>query len=213
MRHRWPTRIATGRRSPPLPPRRPPPIARAWICCLRHGPVLRKRSSGRLRPIRVSRWRILRAGASTPSISRAMWRGRKRRWRASLCRATAMNARRVTSRRWRLGLFAFSGMADHDQARVDLCGRYANHYGDDWWYLFNHGWALTENNDIKRGRAMTERAFAMREANANAVHALLHAMFEDGSVDDADALVDRWIPTYDRSGILHGHIRWHQALG
>ena len=111
------------------------------------------------------------------------------------------------------GLFAFSGMADHDQARVDLCGRYAHHYGDDWWYLNNYGWALTENNDVGKGRAMTERAFAMREANANAVHALLHAMFEDGSVDDADALVDRWIPTYDSSGILHGHIRWHQALG
>jgi hypothetical protein len=110
-------------------------------------------------------------------------------------------------------LFAFSGMADHDRARVDLCERYARHYGDDWWYLYNHGWALTENNDVKRGRAMTERAFAMREANANAVHALLHAMFEDGSVDDADRLVDRWIGTYDRAGILHGHIRWHQALG
>ncbi|MCW5703146.1 MAG: tetratricopeptide repeat protein [Xanthobacteraceae bacterium] len=111
------------------------------------------------------------------------------------------------------GLFAFSGMADHDQARVDLCGRYAHHYGDDWWYLYNHGWALTENNDVSRGRAMIERAFSLREANANAVHALLHAMFEDGSVDEADALVDRWIPTYDRAGILHGHIRWHQALG
>ena len=42
---------------------------------------------------------------------------------------------------------------------------------------------------------------------------VLHAMFEDGSVDAADRLVDEWIPTYDRSGILHGHIRWHQALG
>jgi len=111
------------------------------------------------------------------------------------------------------GLFAFSGMADHDQARVDLCGRYAHHYGDDWWYLYNHGWALTENNDVGKGRAMTERSFALREANANAVHALLHAMFEDGSVDDADRLVDRWIGTYDRAGILHGHLRWHQALG
>lgn len=111
------------------------------------------------------------------------------------------------------GLFAFSGMADHDQARVDLCGRYAHHYGDDWWYLYNHGWALVENNDLARGRAMIERAFAIREANANAVHGLLHAMFEDGSVDEGDALVDRWIPRYDRSGILHGHIRWHQALG
>ena len=95
------------------------------------------------------------------------------------------------------GLFAFSGMADHDQARVDLCGRYAQHYGDDWWYVTNHGWALTENGDVKGGRAMTERGFAMRQANANAVHALLHAMFEDGSVEDADALVTRWIPTYD----------------
>lgn len=112
------------------------------------------------------------------------------------------------------GLFAFSGMADHDRARVELCGHYAHHYGDDdWWFLYNHGWALTENNDVKRGRAMTERAFALREANANAVHALLHAMFEDGSVDDADMLVDRWIPTYGHTGILHGHIRWHQALG
>ena len=111
------------------------------------------------------------------------------------------------------GLFAFSGMAQHDQARVDLCGRYADHYGDDWWYVYNHGWALVENNDVARGRAMIERAFALREANANAVHGLLHAMFEDGSIDEANALVDRWIPSYDRSGILHGHIRWHQALG
>src|SRR5262249_52221950 len=60
---------------------------------------------------------------------------------------------------------------------------------------------------------MTERAFAIRRANAYAAHALLHAMFEDGSVADADALVTQWIGSYDRSGILHGHIRWHQALG
>lgn len=111
------------------------------------------------------------------------------------------------------GLFAFSGMADHDQARVGLCARYAHHYGDDWWFLTNHGWSLTENGDVTGGRAMTERAFEMRRANANAAHALLHAMFEDGSVADADALVTQWISTYDRAGILHGHIRWHQALG
>lgn len=111
------------------------------------------------------------------------------------------------------GLFAFSGMADHDQARVDLCGRHAQAYGDDWWFLTMHGWALTENGDVRRGRAMTQRGFDMRRANAHAAHALLHAMFEDGSVADADALVTEFIPTYDRSGILHGHILWHQALG
>jgi tetratricopeptide (TPR) repeat protein len=111
------------------------------------------------------------------------------------------------------GLFAFSGMADHDQARQDLCERYAAHYGEDWWFLSNHGWSMTENGDVARGRAMTERAFDLRRHNAYAVHALLHAMFEDGSVDEADNLITQWIGGYDRSGILYGHILWHQALG
>ena len=111
------------------------------------------------------------------------------------------------------GLFAFSGMADHDQARQDLCERHARHYGEDWWFLSNHGWSLTENGNVKKGRAITERAFELKRNNAYAAHALLHAMFEDGSVRDADSLVGRWIGSYDRAGILFGHIYWHQALG
>ena len=111
------------------------------------------------------------------------------------------------------GLFAFSGMADHDRARHELCERVAQHYGEDWWFLTMAGWAMTENGDVTRGRAVTERGFGLRRANAHAAHAVLHAMFEDGSIEAADRLVDDWIPTYDRTGILHGHIRWHQALG
>ena len=111
------------------------------------------------------------------------------------------------------GLLAFSGRADHDQARQDLCERFAADFGDDWWFLANHGWAMTENGQVAKGRAMTERALAMRCDNAYAVHALLHAMFEDGSVADAEALITEWIGGYDRQGILYGHIRWHQALG
>src|SRR5579871_5317859 len=111
------------------------------------------------------------------------------------------------------GLFAFSGMADHDQARQDLCERYASHYGQDWWFLTNYGWSMTENGQVAKGRAMTERGFDKRRANAHGAHALLHAMFEDGSVDDADRLVTQWIGGYDRSGLLYGHIFWHQALG
>lgn len=110
------------------------------------------------------------------------------------------------------GLFAFSGMADHDRARQDLCERVAQHYGEDWWFLTLYGWAMTENGDVARGRAVTERGFDLRRANAHAAHAVLHAMFEDGSIEAADRLVDEWIPTYDRAGILHGHILWHQAL-
>jgi hypothetical protein len=111
------------------------------------------------------------------------------------------------------GLFAFSGMADHDRARHELCERVAQHYGEDWWFLTLYGWAMSENGNVARGRAVTERGFGLRRQNAHAAHAVLHAMFEDGSIDEADRLVDGWIPTYGRAGILHGHIRWHQALG
>lgn len=111
------------------------------------------------------------------------------------------------------GLFAFSGMADHDRARHELCERVAQHYGEDWWFLTMAGWSMTENGDVARGRGVTERGFNLRRQNAHAAHAVLHAMFEDGSIEAADRLVDEWIPTYDRAGILHGHIRWHQALG
>jgi Tfp pilus assembly protein PilF len=110
------------------------------------------------------------------------------------------------------GLFAFSGMADHDQARVDLCERHARHYGDDWFFLVNRGWSHTENGNVGHGRALTQRGFEGRRANGNAVHALAHAMFEDGSGDDAEQLISEWLPSYHRSGLLHGHISWHQAL-
>lgn len=111
------------------------------------------------------------------------------------------------------GLFAFSGMADHDQARVDLCARHAARFADDdWWFLTSHGWALAENGEVARGRAMIERAHALHNANANTVHALAHAMFEGGAGDDAQALITRWLPSYDRTGVLHGHLAWHAAL-
>jgi hypothetical protein len=110
------------------------------------------------------------------------------------------------------GLFAFSGMADHDQARVDLSERLAKHYGDDWFFLVTRGWSHTENGNVGHGRELTQRGFERRRANGNAVHALAHAMFEDGSGDDAEQLISEWLPSYDRLGLLHGHISWHQAL-
>jgi hypothetical protein len=37
-------------------------------------------------------------------------------------------------------------------------------------------------------------------------------MFEAGAGQDAEALIEDWLPGYDRSGTLHGHIAWHAAL-
>lgn len=111
------------------------------------------------------------------------------------------------------GLLAFSGRADHDQARVDLCERHARHFApDDWWFLTYRGWSLAENGAVGQGRALTQRAFELRPRNANAAHALSHAMFEAGDGAAAEALIAEWLPLYDRSGILHGHIAWHAAL-
>lgn len=111
------------------------------------------------------------------------------------------------------GLFAFSGMADHDQARVDLCERHAGHYDeDDWWFLANRGWSLVENGDVERGRRMLERSHARHSANAHNAHAMAHALYEVGAGDEATRFIDCWLPGYDSSGILHGHIAWHGAL-
>ena len=110
------------------------------------------------------------------------------------------------------GMFAFSGMAEHTQAGVDLCERVAPHYDEDWWFLTFLGWAHTENANVAHGRRLTEQGFALRPNNAHAVHALAHALFEQGAGREADALISAWLPGYDQSGLLHGHISWHQAI-
>lgn len=111
------------------------------------------------------------------------------------------------------GLFAFSGMADHDQARVDLCEKVANRYdADDWWFLTYRGWSHAENGSVARGRDLAQRALELRRANANAAHAVAHAMFEQGAAQEAETLLEGWLPGYDRAGMLHGHLAWHAAL-
>ncbi|MBP0623368.1 tetratricopeptide repeat protein [Cupriavidus consociatus] len=111
------------------------------------------------------------------------------------------------------GLLAFSGMADHDQARVDLCERNAKHFEvDDWWFMTYRGWSHGENGNIKLGRSLTERALELRRHNVNAVHAVAHVLYEAGAGDDAEAVINGWLPEYDRSGVLHNHIAWHAAL-
>lgn len=111
------------------------------------------------------------------------------------------------------GLFAFSGMHDHDQARVDLCERHARHFPEnDWWFLNYRGWAHGENGDVSLGRALTQRSLELRRNNVNAVHAVAHVLYEAGANDEAGEVIKAWLPGYDRSGTLHNHIAWHGAL-
>ncbi|MEY9187064.1 hypothetical protein ABH987_000692 [Bradyrhizobium ottawaense] len=55
------------------------------------------------------------------------------------------------------GLFAFSGMADHDRARHELCGRVAQHYDEDWW-VPDHGRLGDDGEWRRRARPRHDRA-------------------------------------------------------
>jgi len=110
------------------------------------------------------------------------------------------------------GLYAFSGRADHDAARLAICERNAGHYGEDWWFLTYLGWSHTEAGNAGTGRTLTERAMALRVENANAAHGLSHALFEQGDTAAGRRLLSGWLPAHERASFLHGHLSWHVAL-
>ena len=110
------------------------------------------------------------------------------------------------------GLYAFSGRPDHDAAKLAVCERLASHYGEDWWFLSYLGWSHTEAGNLGTGRALSERAMALRSENANAAHGLSHAMFEQGDMDAGRKFLSQWLPAHDRKSFLHGHLWWHMAL-
>jgi hypothetical protein len=110
------------------------------------------------------------------------------------------------------GLYAFSGRADHDAARLAICERNAGHYGEDWWFLTYLGWSHTEAGNAGTGRTLTERAMALRVENANAAHGLSHALFEQGDMAAGRRFLSGWLPEHERASFLHGHLSWHVAL-
>jgi tetratricopeptide (TPR) repeat protein len=110
------------------------------------------------------------------------------------------------------GLYAFSGRPDHDAAKLAACERVARQYGEDWWFLSYLGWSHTEAGNPATGRALSERAMALRSENANAAHGLSHAMFEQGDMAAGQKFLSQWLPVHDRKSFLHGHLWWHTAL-
>ena len=110
------------------------------------------------------------------------------------------------------GLYAFSGRSDHDAAKLAICERHAGHYGEDWWFLTYLGWSHTEAGNAGTGRTLTERAMALRPENANAAHALSHALFEQGDPTQGRKFLSTWLPAHEGASFLHAHLWWHVAL-
>ena len=67
------------------------------------------------------------------------------------------------------------------------------------------GWSHTEAGNLGTGRALSERAMALRSENANAAHGLSHAMFEQGDMEAGRKFLAQWLPAHDRQSFLHGH--------
>jgi len=110
------------------------------------------------------------------------------------------------------GLYSFSGRADHDAARLDLCRKLAPHYGDDWWFLTHLGWSHTEAGDLAAGECITQRSLDLRRENAHGAHALAHFFSEADECDAGTEFIEDWLPGYDPGATLYAHLSWHRAL-
>lgn len=110
------------------------------------------------------------------------------------------------------GLLGFSGRPDREAEQLALLEPLANHYGDDWWFLSVHAFALLETGAWQQGRRLAERSIALRPSSAHGAHTLIHALYEGGEDIEALRFLDGWLPSSDRRSLLHCHIWWHQAL-
>ena len=110
------------------------------------------------------------------------------------------------------GLIGFSGRAGREAEQLAFTDRLAPHYGDDWWFLAQHGFSQVEAGQVAEAECLLERALAGNPRNANAAHIRAHVHYEAGERRDGLARLEDWRRDYDREGQLACHIAWHVAV-
>jgi len=110
------------------------------------------------------------------------------------------------------GLIGFSGRAGREQENLRFMESLTRHYGDDWWFNSQFAFAICEAGDPFRAQPIIELALAANPNNADAIHNSAHIHYESGESRTGLAALERWRTSYDRGGILYGHIAWHCAL-
>jgi len=110
------------------------------------------------------------------------------------------------------GLIGFSGRAGREAEQLAFTDRLAPHYGDDWWFLAQHGFSQVEVGRIGEAERLLERSLALWPRNANAAHIRAHVHYEAGEGDTGLARLNAWWRDYDREGQLACHIAWHIAV-
>ena len=110
------------------------------------------------------------------------------------------------------GLIGFSGRAGREAEQLAFTDRLAPHYGDDWWFLAQHGFSQVEAGQVAEAERLLERSLEGNPRNANAAHIRAHVHYEAGERDAGLARLDAWRQDYDREAQLSCHIAWHVAI-
>lgn len=111
------------------------------------------------------------------------------------------------------GLYAFSGRADHEAARLAFTEMLAPDLRDEHpWLIAYRGWARIEAGRVDEGLAMAQRAIALQPRSGHTAHIVLHGFFEQDAPAAALEFAVDWLPRYPDDALMWGHLNWHSAL-
>ncbi|MDF1792184.1 MAG: tetratricopeptide repeat protein [Thalassobaculaceae bacterium] len=110
------------------------------------------------------------------------------------------------------GLIGFSGQPGREAEQLAFTTMLAPHYGDDWWFLCQHGFSQVEAGQTEPATATLERSMELNPRNAHGAHIRSHVYYEAGETEAGYGYIAAWNRDYEKVGQLHCHISWHIAL-
>jgi hypothetical protein len=110
------------------------------------------------------------------------------------------------------GLIGFSGQPGREAELLAYTAGLMPHYGDDWWLTSQHAFSLCETGQVGPAADLIEKSLALNPRSGHSAHVRAHIHYEAGETAAGVRYLEGWLPDYDRSGLMHGHISWHTAL-
>lgn len=110
------------------------------------------------------------------------------------------------------GLIGFSGQPGRESEQLAYTNFLLSHYGDDWWCLSQHAFALCETGQLDKASQMIDQSLALYPRSAHSAHVRSHIHYEVGETRVGIDYLKDWMPSYHHSGLLHSHLSWHAAL-
>ncbi len=110
------------------------------------------------------------------------------------------------------GLVGFSGRPGREIEQAVELDALADAYGDDWWFLTSHAFALGETGRLAQARTAIDRAMELYPRNAHGAHVYSHVLYESSEDAAGLAWLKDWMRDFPREAQLHCHLSWHLAL-